>query len=250
VATTDSRSTSAVLVAAGRSARMGAGSERKPFLLLEGRTVLEHACAAFDEAPNVVEIVLVACEEDLERARRLVAASPAARKVRAVVAGGELRPDSVAAGVAAARTDVALLAIHDAARPLVEPDLVERAIAVAATRGAALVAVPVTDTIKTSSDGKSAESTLDRSVLWRAQTPQVFRAELFRSLLERAAAEGYRPTDDAALHETYVGPVAIVPGDARNLKITESEDLRLATAILRDRAASRSSSSSRGKGPS
>ncbi len=249
MATTDPRSTSAVLVAAGRSARMGAGSERKPFLVLEGKTVLEHACAAFDAAPNVVEIVLVVCDEDLERVRRLVVSSSATKKVRAVVAGGDLRPDSVAAGAAAAREDVALIAIHDVARPLVEPELVERAIAVAATRGAALVAVPVTDTIKTSSDGVSAESTLDRSVLWRAQTPQVFRAELFRSLLERAAAESYRPTDDAVLHETYIGPVAIVPGDPRNLKITQAEDLLLATAILRDRAASRAGSISRGKGP-
>jgi len=244
---------------------MGEGSERKPFLVLEGKTVLEHACAAFDAAPNVVEIVIVACEEDLERVRRLVAssrpsspsssASPprsstSLRKVRAVVAGGALRPDSVAAGVAAARPDIALLAIHDVARPLVETALVERAIAVAATRGAALVAVPVTDTIKTSSDGKSSESTLDRSVLWRAQTPQVFRSELFRSLLERARSEGYRPTDDAALHETYVGPVAIVPGDARNLKITQAEDLLLASAILRDRTASRPHASERGAGSS
>jgi 2-C-methyl-D-erythritol 4-phosphate cytidylyltransferase len=240
---------------------MGASSERKPFLVLEGRSVLEHACAAFDAAPNVVEIVLVVGEEDLDRARRLVSSSTSSsssssstspspmRKVRAVVAGGELRSDSVAAGVAATSSGVALIAIHDVARPLVEPALVERAIAVAATRGAALVAVPMTDTIKTSSDGKNAEGTLDRSVLWRAQTPQVFRAELFRSLLERARAEGYRPTDDAALHETYVGPVAIVPGDARNLKITQPEDLLLATAILRDRAASRSSSIRHGKGP-
>jgi 2-C-methyl-D-erythritol 4-phosphate cytidylyltransferase len=227
---------------------MGEGSERKPFLVLEGKSVLEHACAAFDAAPNVVEIVLVACEEDLDRVRRLVPTSPSMRKVRAVVAGGELRPDSVAAGVAACRQDVALLALHDVARPLVEPELLERAIAVAATRGAALVAVPVTDTIKTSSDGKNAESTLDRSVLWRAQTPQVFRAELFRSLLERAQVEGYRPTDDAALHERYVGPLAIVPGDARNLKITLAEDLLLATAILRDRAASRSGATRRGQG--
>jgi 2-C-methyl-D-erythritol 4-phosphate cytidylyltransferase len=193
--------------------------------------------------------VVVGCEEDLDRLRRLASSSPSMKKVRAVVAGGEMRSDSVSAGVAAARREVALIAIHDVARPLVEPELVERAIAVAATRGAALVALPVTDTIKTSSDGKSAESTLDRSVLWRAQTPQVFRAELFRSLLERARVEGYRPTDDAALHETYVGPVAIVEGDARNLKITQPEDLLLATAILRDRAASRASATRGRKDP-
>ena len=73
-------------------------------------------------------------------------------------------------------------------------------------------------------------------MLWSAQTPQVFRAELLRSLLERARSEGYRPTDDAALHETYVGPVPIVPGDARNLKITQPEDLTVAISILRERA--------------
>jgi len=242
VPTTDPRSTSAVLVAAGRSSRMGAASERKPFIVLEGRTVLEHACAAFDAAPSVVEIVLVGCAEDLDRMRKIASSSPAMRKVRGVVQGGETRSDSVAAGATAARRDVALIAVHDVARPLVESDVVERAIAVAATRGAAVVALPVTDTIKTSSDGKCAESTLDRSVLWSAQTPQVFRAELLRSLLERARSEGYRPTDDAALHETYVGPVPIVPGDARNLKITQPEDLTVAISILRERVHARKAS--------
>lgn len=236
MASSDPRSTSAVLVAAGRSSRMGEAAERKPFLVLEGRSVVEHACAAFDAAPSVVEIVVVGFEPDLGRLRKLAASSPAMRKVSAVVAGGETRSDSVAAGAGAVRSDAALIAVHDVARPLVETDLVERAIAVAATSGAAVVAIPVTDTIKTSSDGKSAETTLDRRILWRAQTPQVFRAELFRSLLERARAEGYRPTDDAALHETYVGPVPIVVGDAHNLKITEPADLRAAATILRERA--------------
>jgi 2-C-methyl-D-erythritol 4-phosphate cytidylyltransferase len=159
-------------------------------------------------------------------------------KVKSIVAGGELRTDSVAAGVAAADAGLALLAIHDAARPLVAPDLIERAIAVAAIRGAAVVAIPVTDTIKTSSDGERSESTLDRSVLWSAQTPQVFRADLFRELLARARQEGYRPSDDSALHETYVGPVPIVLGDPNNLKLTQPGDLVLAATILRERSAS------------
>jgi 2-C-methyl-D-erythritol 4-phosphate cytidylyltransferase len=134
----------------------------------------------------VVEIVVVGFEPDLGRLRKLAASSPAMRKVSAVVAGGETRSDSVAAGAGAVRSDAALIAVHDVARPLVETDLVERAIAVAAARGAAVVAIPVTDTIKTSSDGKCAESTLDRSLLWRAQTPQV-SARALRSLLERPA---------------------------------------------------------------
>jgi len=232
----NSKATSAVLVAAGSSSRMGGGLGRKPFLVLEGRTVLEHACDAFDRSPSVVEIVVVGCADDLGRIRELAATSPSMRKVGRIVAGGETRAESVGAGVGAADPALALIAVHDAARPLVQPGLVERVIAVAAVRGAALVAIPATDTIKTSSDGERSESTLDRSVLWSAQTPQVFRAELLRELLERAARDGYRPTDDAALHETYVGPVPIVPGDPTNLKLTRPEDLVLAAAVLRERA--------------
>jgi 2-C-methyl-D-erythritol 4-phosphate cytidylyltransferase len=237
VSPSDSKSTSAVLVAAGRSTRMSGGSDRKPFLELEGRTILEAACEAFDGAPNVAEIVVVGHPEDLERIRGLAAESRAMAKVRRVVAGGSERSDSVRAGTAACSDGTALVAIHDVARPLVTTELVERAIAVAAVRGAAIVALPATDTMKTSSDGQNAESTLDRSVLWSAQTPQVFRKGLFLELLDRALADGYSPTDDAALHETYVGPVPIVPGDPSNLKITRPEDLVIAAAILRERAA-------------
>src|SRR5882672_952261 len=114
----DTKSTSAVLVAAGRSSRMGAGSQRKPFLELAGRTVLEHACAAFDQATSVLEFVIVGCEEDLDRIQKLAASSRSMGKVKKVVAGGEARADSVAAGVEAADRGLALLAIHDAARPL------------------------------------------------------------------------------------------------------------------------------------
>jgi len=216
---------------------MSGGSSRKPFLEIGGRTVLEIACEAFDSAPNVLEIVVVGFQDDLERIRMLAAESRSMRKVRRVVAGGAERSDSVRAGVSACSGDTALLAIHDVARPLVTADLVERAIAVAAVRGAALVALAATDTMKTSSDGRNAESTLDRSVLWSAQTPQVFRKGLFLELLERALADGYRPTDDSALHESYVGPVPIVPGDPTNIKITRPEDLAVAAAILRERAA-------------
>lgn len=236
-----SRTTSAVIVAAGQSTRMGSGnsageSPRKPFLVLEGLTLLEHACAAFDPLESVREIVVVGYADDLERIRRMVAICPSMKKVTHVVAGGELRVDSVREGVRAADTTLALLAIHDAARPLIESELIERAIEVAAARGAALVAVPVTDTIKTSSDGEHVENTLHRSVLWSAQTPQIFAGARFRDLLEKARAENFRPTDDSSLYEKYVGPVPIVQGDARNIKITTPDDLVIASAILRSRA--------------
>lgn len=233
----ESRRTSAVIVAAGQSTRLRATNDapRKPFLVFEGLTVVEHACAAFDAVADVEEIVLVGNPADLARLSQLASNSSAMRKVSVVVPGGELRIDSVRAGVAAAKREHTLLAIHDAARPLVTPHTIERAIALAAERGAALVAVPVVDTIKTSSDGKHAESTLDRSVLWSAQTPQVFHAQRFRELLERARGEGFRPTDDAALWERYVGGVPLCEGDPANLKITTPGDVLFAGLLLRAR---------------
>lgn len=236
-----SHATSAVLLAAGLSSRMGAtgGQPRKPFLLLEGLTLVEHACAAFDRVAAVREIVLVGHPDDRTRLERMAGACATMRKVRRVVDGGELRTDSVRAGLAAVDPDARLVAVHDVARALVEAATIQAALARAAERGAALVAIPVVDTVKTSSDGASAESTLDRSVLWAAQTPQVFRVDVLRKLLDAARADGFRPTDDAALHERYLGPVPIVPGSPQNMKITTPEDLVIAAAILRSRSTTR-----------
>ena len=130
---------------------------------------------------------------------------------------------------------VDVICVHDAARPLIRTATIERAIAVAARQGAALVAVPLRDTVKRSASGHSADETLERSHLWAAQTPQCFRTELLRDLLRRAEQDGFRPTDDSALHERYVGPVPIVEGDAANLKLTTPTDLAIAEAILAER---------------
>jgi 2-C-methyl-D-erythritol 4-phosphate cytidylyltransferase len=232
--------TAAILVAAGSSTRMGAtvDSVRKPFIVLDGMTLLERACAAFDRSSAVRDIVVVGHPDDMERLGRMGTTCAALRKVRAIVPGGELRTDSVRAGVQAVPAGCTLVAIHDVARPLIETSVIEEAITVAGRHGAALVAIPMSDTVKTSSDGVHAESTLDRNVLWCAQTPQVFKLAQLRQLLARARAEDWRPTDDAVLHERYVGPVPIVRGSAQNLKITTGEDLAIAAAILRSRAAS------------
>jgi 2-C-methyl-D-erythritol 4-phosphate cytidylyltransferase len=217
----------------------GAAPVRKPLLEVCGRTVLEHACAAFDSSPLVTSIVLVGHRDDLGRLRELVAdraGHPALAKVRAVVAGGKERTDSVRAGVQAALGEaVDVLCIHDAARPLISTAILERAIEVAAEQGSSLVAVPVRDTIKSSSSGAQSESTLERSLLWAAQTPQCFHPTRLRELLERAAADGWLPTDEAALHERYLGPVPIVEGNPENLKLTSEADLALVEAFLRAR---------------
>jgi 2-C-methyl-D-erythritol 4-phosphate cytidylyltransferase len=229
-----------VIVAAGASSRFlrrtqAADSPRKPFLELCGSTVLELACRAFDVVEEVRDVVVVVRADDLGAVERLRQTASALRKVTAIVEGGAERTDSVRAGVDALPREAELVAVHDAARPLIEPRTIEAALRVAARAGAALVATPVRDTIKTSSTGETAEGTLDRSVLWAAQTPQVFRAALLRELLERARAEDLKPTDEAALHERFVGPIPLVEGEATNLKITTPGDLVLAEAILRAR---------------
>jgi hypothetical protein len=112
---------------------------------------------------------------------------------------------------------------------------VEAVVTAAREHGAALLALPIHDTVKRSTDGKRVETTLERSQLFKAQTPQAFAAERFRDALQRAEAEGFRPTDDSALWERYVGPVTIVPGEATNLKITVMADLEIARAILHAR---------------
>lgn len=239
--TTSLPRTTAILVAAGQSQRLQAQDEggnrtRKPFVLLEGLTVLEHACLAFARVEAVAEIVIVGHLEDLPRLGHMAASSTALAKVSRIVPGGELRSDSVAAGVAAASSESLLVAIHDVARPLVRQATIERALALAGEQGSALVAVPMNDTVKTSSDGLHSESTLDRSVLWCAQTPQVFRRASFLALLERARKDDFRPTDDCAIWEKYVSPVPIVRGESSNFKLTSNEDLELAAAILRARS--------------
>jgi len=228
--------TAAVLVAAGTSSRMGRiDGRRKPLVLLEGQPVLERACAAFAAVAAVTEIIVVTHREDLEAVRELARGSEALARVSRVIEGGAERIDSVRAGIEATAVGAELVAIHDAARPLIEASVIEAALATATREGAALVAVPATDTVKHSSDGRRAEKTLDRSRLWFAQTPQVFRRGEFLELLERARAEGLAPTDDAGLYEHYVGPVPLVPGSATNLKLTTPTDLQIAAALLRAR---------------
>jgi 2-C-methyl-D-erythritol 4-phosphate cytidylyltransferase/2-C-methyl-D-erythritol 2,4-cyclodiphosphate synthase len=206
------------------------GAVPKPFLPLAGRPMLTHALRALLEVPEVHEAVVVAPPEYLDAARACTAAFP---RIAAVVPGGEERQDSVAAGLEAVPR-AEWVVVHDAARPLVSPELVRRVLAAAAETGAATAAIPSRDTLKEVAGGVVTR-TLDRERIWQVQTPQAFRAALLRAAHARAREEGLRATDDAGLVEAAGGVVRVVEGEALNLKVTTPEDLEVAEAVVAQR---------------
>jgi 2-C-methyl-D-erythritol 4-phosphate cytidylyltransferase len=218
---------SAIVVAAGRGERFGAAD--KVLRPLAGRPLLLHALAAIDAATTVQDVVLVVGEHTRAAIERLLAAGVCRKPVRVVV-GGERRQDSVALGLRATAPEVEVVVVHDAGRPLVSAALVDRCVAASLERGAAIAAVPVTDTIKRVAAGLVQE-TVPRDDLWAAQTPQAFRRSLLRDAFASPLA-GTTFTDEAGLFEALGLPVAIVPGDRHNLKVTQPEDLAIAEALL------------------
>lgn len=221
--------TLAILVAAGRGLRLGAGRP-KAFLDLGGRPMLRWAAEAFEAASSIDAIVAVVPAEELAAAERLLSGLS---KLRAVVKGGARRQDSVRAGLALAPEGFdGLVLVHDAARPFVEPALIDAVGAGARESGAALPVLPVADTLKRVQAGLVV-ATLDRAELFGAQTPQGFRIGLLRRALAAADAEGLALTDECMAVERAGQPVRAVPGSERNRKITTPADLEWAEALLR-----------------
>jgi 2-C-methyl-D-erythritol 4-phosphate cytidylyltransferase len=207
---------------------MGAGRP-KAFLALGGQPILLRAARVFDAAASVGAVVVVVPAAQADAARELLAPI---RKLIAVVAGGERRQDSVRAGLAQAPAGFAgVVLVHDAARPLVEPALVDAVAAAAASGGAALPVLPVVDTLKRVRDGRVL-GTLDRSELVAAQTPQGFRAELLRRAYEQVFRDGVTVTDEAMAVERLGEPVVAVIGSVSNRKLTTPEDLAWAEVFL------------------
>jgi 2-C-methyl-D-erythritol 4-phosphate cytidylyltransferase/2-C-methyl-D-erythritol 2,4-cyclodiphosphate synthase len=221
--------TAAVVVAAGRGERLGA--PEKVLLPLASRPMLAWSLLALERTKAIGSVVIVAGSHTQEAIGGLVQDEGFA-KVQAIVAGGERRQDSVAAGLAALTTGIEIVVIHDGARPLAEPDLFDRCVRSAAANGAAIAATPVADTLKRV-DAGIITATVDRAGLWAAQTPQAFRLEaLLRAL---ATNPGETVTDEARLCEIAGVPVAVVPASPANLKVTHPEDIAVADALLRAR---------------
>ena len=216
----------AVIVAAGASTRFGAAD--KLTAMLEGVPVLARSVAAFAAGVGVGRIVVVAHPDRLAELRGLVEGAVAGRPLT-VVAGGARRCDSVESGLRACSTRY--VAIHDGARPLVTPELVERCLAAAPGAPGAIAAIPVTDTIKEVRAGIITGHP-DRSLLRAAQTPQVV---LRQAWLDAAAASDGDETDDAAMLARLGLECRVVEGDVENLKITRPADLAIAAAFLRGR---------------
>jgi len=218
----------AIIVAAGRGERMGAGRP-KAFLDLAGEPLLRRAARAFAAAPAVEAIVAVVPEAETGAARELLSGIG---KPITVVAGGDRRQDSVLAGLRQAPEGFdGIVLVHDAARPLVSPGLIEDVARLAASQGAAIPLVPMVDTIKRVEDGQVVD-TLDRATLGAAQTPQGFRFALLAHAYERAFRERVTLTDEAMAVERLGQAVATVPGSLRNRKLTTPDDMAWAEALL------------------
>ncbi len=213
-----------VIAAAGSSQRMGGAD--KVFALLGGKPILDRVVDAFQGCNTIDQIVVVLSEQSLERGKQLVA-EQGWSKVSDVCAGGRRRQDSVAAGLRRlSNCDWAV--IHDGARPLVTVDLINRGLEAVQETGAAVAAVPVTDTIKMAGDDRIVHQTPPRQNLWAVQTPQVFGIKIITEAYSRANGD---VTDDASLVEQLGCRVKIYMGSYDNIKITTSGDLALAEVL-------------------
>lgn len=214
----------AILLAAGHGSRLAAG-EPKAFVPLAGTPLLIHSLRALAAAESVASVVVVVPPNERRRAERLIDVRGPWRVALAFADGGLERPDSVRAGLAAVGPEVEWVAIHDAARPFASPRLIDEIAGAALRHGAALAALPATDTPKLLADDGSVESTLPRTRVWLAQTPQIFRSDLIRRAHAEAGEDGGVATDDAMLVERLGARVQVVRGDPANRKITTAEDL-------------------------
>ncbi|MBC7092986.1 2-C-methyl-D-erythritol 4-phosphate cytidylyltransferase [Candidatus Bipolaricaulota bacterium] len=217
---------SGVILAAGRGDRFG-GGRNKVWAELAGRPLLHYPLWAFAQSGAVSEVIVVARPGEERDVDTIAGAVPLPVRV---VPGGERRQDSARAGVEAARGEYVL--VHDGARPLVSPELIRRVLAAAEAHGAAVPVLPVADTVRYARDGYLAPEPVTRDGLVHIQTPQGARRELLLVAYTEATLRGLDLPDDAAALLALGQPVAAVPGDPKNLKVTRPGDLALAARLL------------------
>jgi 2-C-methyl-D-erythritol 4-phosphate cytidylyltransferase len=223
-----------ILPAAGRSTRFRDNKEKKPFANLDGRAVWLRTLELFATRDDVCQCLIVVAKDDQEMFRRRYAPNLAFLNAQ-IADGGSERFESVANALQMVKDDAEYVAIHDAVRPCVTESLISAVFTQAAKTGAALLALPVTDTLKRVDPQQKVLATEPRRGLWLAQTPQVFRKDWLQAAYAERAQFGKDITDDAQLVEAAGHPVHVVEGATTNIKITTKGDLFLAAAILKSR---------------
>ena len=225
--------TTAIIVAAGKSERMGENLD-KAFISLGPRPVVAWSLLAFQQCPDIDKIILVVRKDQLVAAKGIVNMFGLS-KVNQIIPGGAKRQDSVSRGLDAADPDSRLIIIHDGARPCVTPALVTATLDAARKSGSGIAATRVNDTLKVVDRHNNIAETLDRSNVWAVQTPQAFKADLLRRAYAELAKGKAEVTDDAAAVALLPNApsLRLVEWNKPNLKITIVEDLSIAAALLR-----------------
>lgn len=219
-----------ILPAAGKSSRFATQqSKKKVFVELKGRPVWVRTAEAFVNRDDVVQTILVLSAEDIDWFKEKFRPNIAFMNIE-FVAGGAERADSVMNALARVRADVDFVAVHDAARPLIVKEWITKVFQAAEQHGAALLATPVTSTLKRVGAAGQIVETVSRANLWAAQTPQVFQRQLLLDAYARRGA--LQPTDEAQLVEQFGHPVHVVEGSPLNIKITSQDDFRMAEHLL------------------
>ena len=222
--------TTAIILAAGKSERMGSGVD-KSFLSLVNKPVVAWSLLAFEKCADIDRIVLVV-RKDQVMASKAVVKMFGISKIDKIVAGGAKRQESVAAGLAACDLDTRYVVIHDGARPLVAPELISAIVTQVKKSPAVTVGRPMTDTVKVCEKGVTVSKSIDRERLWTVQTPQAFQVKILRDAY-KALKAGVEVTDDCQAVELAGGEVKIYESREPNFKITTVEDLQLAGAMLK-----------------
>ena len=228
--------TAAVILAAGLGTRMkGTEGRTKQLLTLDGKPLFMHSVLAFDASPYIDELVLVVRKDEYREVRRILKAYKLKKSLR-LISGGDTRQASARRGLDAISDKMEYVAVHDAARCLITSDMIADVVTAAHANRAASAGALVTDTIKRVNKDGYVEKTIDRSTLFRAQTPQVFECNLYRAATYSAIEKNQAVTDDNMLVELIGQTVKMVDCGSENIKVTTKEDLMLARLILRARA--------------
>jgi len=225
----------AIIVSAGKGQRFMEG-RKKQYFSLGGKPILAHTLDQFDTCSLIRSILLVVGQEDQDYCLKEIIEKFKYRKISQVIPGGKRRQDSVKNGLDGLSAHSEVIVIHDGVRPFVTKEMIEDSIRSAIRFGAAIIAMPVKDTIKMTQPDGTVLKTLDRESLYQAQTPQTFQASLIQEAYLKATEDGFVGTDDASLVERLGKKVHILPGSYTNIKITTPEDLMLAELILKMRA--------------